>query len=143
MLDSTGFASFSNLLPSLTPALSATARIYTFSYDSTDRVTSMAYSSTETVAYTYDAARRQTSVCGQGQGQQCYATNATYTAQDQPQTLTYCNNLVQTNTYETLMKRMQAMQVGTNGSVFSRSYSHDAVGKVGQIVGSGSTQTFT
>ncbi|MDQ3928869.1 MAG: RHS repeat protein, partial [Chloroflexota bacterium] len=49
------------------PALSATARSFTWNYDSADRVTSMIDPSTETVAYTCDAAWRQTSVCGQGQ----------------------------------------------------------------------------
>ncbi|MDQ5823423.1 MAG: DUF6443 domain-containing protein, partial [Chloroflexota bacterium] len=125
------------------PTLSATARSFTWSYDSADRVTSMVYPSTETVAYTYDAAWRQTSVCGQGHGQQCYATNASYTALDQPKILTYGNSLVQTNSYESLTQRMQSMQVGSGGSVFSRSYTYDVVGNVGQIVGSGSTQTFT
>jgi RHS repeat-associated protein len=124
--------------------LSATLRTFQYNYDSADRVSSVVYPSGETVSYAYDAAWRQTSVCGTT----CYASSAQYTALDQPASFTFGNGLVQNYGYEPVMKRLQTLRVGTSAnptSVSSRTYGYDAVGNVQDLnsTTTGENQHFT
>jgi RHS repeat-associated protein len=119
------------------------SRSVTRSYDSADRLTALTYPSGETVRYTYDQAWRQTSVCSSLGG--CYASNAQYTALDQPLSLTFGNGLPQTWQYTTPMQRLAQTDVGTSG-LFARRYTYDPVGNVASLVdptAKADTQTFT
>src|SRR5262245_56140333 len=73
------------------PGLTGT-RVFGWAYDSADRLTQLTYPSvggvTEHLTYSYDAARRPTSVCSDRTGNPCYASGATYTALDQPDSWT-------------------------------------------------------
>jgi len=120
------------------------SRVFEWTYDSADRVQTMKYpalpgnAAREQVTYTYDAAWRQTNVTGFN----TYAQNATYTALDQPLSLTFGNYVTQTWGYDPLMQRLQTL-VGDN-DVLNRSYTYDNVGNVKTIADNriGQTQTF-
>ncbi|MDQ5824344.1 MAG: NBR1-Ig-like domain-containing protein [Chloroflexota bacterium] len=127
-----------------TGQLSATLRTFTWAYDSADRVTNMTYPTGEAVTYTYDAAWRQTSVCGTT----CYASGAQYTALDQPKSFTLGNGLVQGYEYEGVMQRLWKLKVGTTAnptSISNRTYGYDAVGNVQDLnsTTTGENQHFT
>jgi RHS repeat-associated protein len=116
-------------------------------YDSAGRVTSITYPTGEVVNYTHDSAWRQTSVCSATYSL-CYASNASYTALDQPSSWTVGpsgNNVTQSYTYDSVMQRLTSIQVGSGGSIFNRGYTYDNVGNVATITGSPTinTQTFT
>ncbi len=121
------------------PGLSST-RVFTWTYDSADRVQQIGYPAVganprELLTYTYDSAWRPTSACSSFGG--CYASSSQpYTALDQPKQWTFGNSLLQTWNYDTLMQRLQQLQVGTSadpGSLFTRSYTYDGVGNVESI----------
>ncbi|WP_026371041.1 RHS repeat-associated core domain-containing protein [Kallotenue papyrolyticum] len=109
-------------------------RRFQWTYDSADRVTAIQYPTGETVTYTYDAAWRQTSACS-SLGD-CYASNASYTALNQPQQLTFGNQLLQRWDYSSPMQRVQQIRVGTGadlGMHFNRTYAYEPNGNVRQI----------
>ena len=121
------------------PGLSST-RVFTWTYDSADRVQQIGYPAVgtnprELLSYSYDSAWRPTSACSSFGG--CYASSSQpYTALDQPKQWTFGNSLLQTWNYDTLMQRLQQLQVGTSadpGSLFTRSYTYDSVGNVESI----------
>ncbi len=127
-----------------TGQLSAALRTFTWAYDSGDRMTNMTYPSGETVAYTYDAMWRQTSVCGTT----CYASGAQYNALAQPTSFTLGNGLVQGYEYQSLTQRLWKLRVGTAAnptSISSRTYGYDAVGNVEDLnsTTTGENQHFT
>ncbi|MDP9314519.1 MAG: hypothetical protein M3R24_27185, partial [Chloroflexota bacterium] len=112
-----------------------------WAYDSADRVTNIRYPKDwEDISYTYDAAWRQTSICSWNIG--CYATNATYTALDQPLSLTI-GGTTQSWAYNNVMARLSNITVGT-GTSLNRAYTYDKVGNVETIADNalGQTQTF-
>ncbi len=120
------------------------SRTFDWTYDSADRVSTMTYpalpgnAAREQVFYTYDAAWRQTSV----HGANTYAQNATYTALDQPLSLTFGNYVIQTWGYDPVMQRLQTLVA--DNDVLNRSYTYDNVGNVATIADNrlGQTQTF-
>ncbi|WP_029215371.1 RHS repeat-associated core domain-containing protein [Kallotenue papyrolyticum] len=119
---------------SFTIAGLAGVREMRWSYDAADRVTAITYPSGETVSYTYDAAWRQTSACS-SLGV-CYASNASYTALDQPIQLTFGNGLLQRWDYTSPMQRVQQIRVGPSsnpGLHFNRSYTYESNGNVATI----------
>jgi YD repeat-containing protein len=93
-------------------------------YDSGGRVTSITYPTGEVVQYAYDAAWRQVSAYSSTYSTY-YASNATYTAIDQPSSFTLGNTLTQSYQYYTVMQRLSSIQVGTGGSIFNRGYTYD------------------
>jgi YD repeat-containing protein len=103
------------------------------SYNSADQLIAQTYPSGETVQYTYDAAWRQTSVCGGLSGQPiCYSTNATYTALEQPATRTFGSGNLQQWHYDA-NGRLSGLRLGSSAaptSLFWRSYSYDGVGNI-------------
>jgi YD repeat-containing protein len=105
------------------------ASVFDYTYDRADRLTSITYltinGSTELVKYTYDQAWRQTSVCGTV----CYASQATYTALDQPDTLLFSSGFLQDWSYNT----RGFVQMTAVGSQFYRGYTYDGVGNVTRI----------
>jgi len=119
------------------------SRVFEWTYDSADRVSTMKYpalpgnAAREQVTYTYDAAWRQTNVTGFN----TYAQNATYTALDQPLSLTFGNYVTQTWGYDPAMQRLQTL-VGDN-DVLNRSYTYDNVGNVKTIADNRIAQTQT
>ncbi len=100
---------------------------FQYQYDSSDKVTGITYPTSEQITYGYDYAWRQTSVCSNNNYYICYASNATYTALDQPQDWTFGNGLHQTWSYDPTMKRLSNIHVGT---VFNNTYTYDAVGNM-------------
>jgi RHS repeat-associated protein len=108
------------------------ARTFSQSYDSAGRTTSITYPNNEVVSYTYDGAWRQVSACS-NQYTPCYSSNATYTPLDQPSNVSLGNGLAQTYQYNNSMSRLSQLQVGTNGSIFYRTYTYDNVGNVESI----------
>jgi RHS repeat-associated protein len=115
---------------------------YRYTYDSDNRVTQLVLPSggPETLYYGYDGARRPTSLCYNitGGSSGCYITyaNTTYTALDQPQTLSYGNGIQQTWDYysTTMPERLQRLRIGVTGgnlsTVFDRNYTYDYVGNL-------------
>jgi RHS repeat-associated protein len=119
------------------------SRTFDWTYDSADRVSTMTYpalpgnAAREQVTYTYDAAWRQTSV----HGANTYAQNATYTALDQPLSLTFGNNVIQTWGYDPVMQRLQTLVA--DNDVLNRAYTYDNVGNVATIADNRLAQTQT
>ncbi|MDQ3928399.1 MAG: RHS repeat protein, partial [Chloroflexota bacterium] len=112
------------------------ARTYTQGFDDADRLTSMSYPSGELVEYKYDDAWRQTGVCSKTISTPCYANNISYTALNQTAIMPFGNGLLQRFTYDSVMQRLQQLQVGTTaspGSVMNKSYAYDAAGNVATI----------
>jgi RHS repeat-associated protein len=116
------------------------ARTFVYGYDSADRVSAISYPAYsihggETIAYSYDSAWRQTSVCISGTSN-CYASNASLSALNQPAQQTYGNGLVQTWNYYDSLARLTVLRVGTTtslGQYFHREYDYDKVSNVKTI----------
>jgi RHS repeat-associated protein len=103
-----------------------------WTHDSADRVATMTYPTGEQITYSYDPAGRQTSVCTAGGG--CYASNAQYTALDQPTQRTVSNGATQYWNYSSPTQRLARTYIGgVSPSQFDRSYSYDGVGNVKTI----------
>ena len=120
-------------------------------YNSADLVTSIAYPTSETVAYSYDAAMRPTTLHSNTYGLD-YVNGAQYTALDQPAQRSLGG--VQQNWAYDVRARTTQIQLGTTGACGAYSvnflsnmcYSYDAVGNV-QTIGDNTlnpiqTQTF-
>lgn len=108
-----------------------TQRSFSYSYNSADLLTSRTYPSGEAIAYTYDGAWRQTSVCGTV----CYASAATYTALDQPDLWTLGNALRQDWNYD-VRARLSEIKLGpsaTPTSLFYRTYAYDGASNVTRV----------
>jgi len=106
---------------------------YQYAYDSADRLTTLTYPSGEALSYAYDAAWRQTSVCSNLYD--CYATSASYTALNQPSSITLGSSAQQSYGYQSPMARLGRLQVTAGGnSLFDRSYGYDNVGNVQTII---------
>lgn len=119
-------------------------RAYLYTYDAADRLVSMTYPNNEVVTYTYDAAWRQTSLCSDITGQNCYVSSSTYTALDQPDAFSFGNGTAQDYKYTNSsnpMNRLQELLVTGPGSttLFNRTYTYDNVGNVSNITKPGSS----
>jgi RHS repeat-associated protein len=101
-----------------------------WSYFKDGRVQTLTYPSSEVVTYSYDLAGHQTSLCSSLGG--CYASSATYTALDQPISVSFGNGLVQNWTYSGALQRLSKLKVGTSG-VLERDYEYDKVGNLSKI----------
>ncbi|NJN16641.1 MAG: hypothetical protein HC822_10390 [Oscillochloris sp.] len=113
----------------------AGSRTFAWTYDSADRVKTITYppagGTSEVVTYTYDAAWRQSSVCGTA----CYVSSATYNALSQPVTFTFGNTIFQNWTY-TERALVNTIRLGTSStptSIADRAYTYDGVGNVTKI----------
>lgn len=128
--------------------VSGVGQAFYSSYDSADRLRTLVYPQGETLTYSYDAAWRQTAVCSSGTSiTGCYATGATYTAENQPAGLQTGNSAVTSWGYDG-SGRLTSLRVGSassSGAFFNRSYEYDAADNLTKITnqGNGQQQTFT